>query len=146
MKPFNKEVNAESIDIFIGHQLRELRKSRNMTQEEVAIKLGFLTKSKKPLSYHTIINYEKGKSQFTVKFLLQLSKLFGVDITYFIRNKDMLIFDSPENPEIIVEVDKKDRVKFIKLLNSLKKLNNTDVIDHFINLINEFTKLVLKKK
>lgn len=65
----------------IGQKLRHLRKSKKMTQEEVAEKVD-ITRS-------TISNYEIGRRTPHLKDLTRLAAVFGVGLDYFgVADKD----------------------------------------------------------
>jgi len=133
-------MNISTIDKFIGKKLKSLRESKKMTQGQLAIRLGKLLKEGKTYSYHTIRNYETGKSKFTAQILFAISQIFEVDVTYFLKDKNRIVFNSPENPDIIIELENKEiRSKFISLYNSLQKVNNPFLMDKIISLIDEIT-------
>lgn len=65
----------------IGRKLKQLRKSKGMTQEDVAAKVD-ITRS-------TISNYEIGRRTPHLKDLSALASVFGVGLDYFgITQKD----------------------------------------------------------
>lgn len=82
----------------IGKKLKQLRKSKHMTQEDVAAKVA-ITRS-------TISNYEIGRRTPHLKDLSALADVFGVGLDYFgISPKDEAfdlisrareIFESPD--------------------------------------------------
>jgi len=60
----------------IGKNIRDLRQSKGMTQEELAEKL-FVTRQ-------TISNYEKGKTRPDIDMLIKMSTLLAVDVNYIL--------------------------------------------------------------
>ena len=56
----------------IGHQIQKLRKSKNMSQEKLAEKLG--------VSRHSISNWEREVSNPDLKTILEITKLFNVSL------------------------------------------------------------------
>ena len=85
---------------YIGKKLKQLRKSKGMTQEQVAERVD-ITRS-------TISNYEIGRRTPHLKDLSALAGVFGVGLDYFgISTKDETfeviarakeIFESPDVP------------------------------------------------
>jgi len=137
MSIIEESIDIDKVDQFIGQKLKILRESKKISQEGLAKRLGKLIKEGKSYSYHTIRNYEQGKSKFTAQILMSLSKIFKVDVTYFLRTKNRIIFESPNNADIIIELDKNLRTKFIKLYNELNKIENPCLIDKLIELMEE---------
>lgn len=69
----------------IGQKLKHLRKSRKITQQEVAEKVG--------LQRSTLSNYEIGRRSPHIKELQKLAEAFGVGLDYFgVQNTDE-VFD-----------------------------------------------------
>lgn len=58
---------------YFGKNIRYLRKLKNMTQEELATKLGYK-------SFTTIQKWESGDSEPNLKKLKQIAELFDIDI------------------------------------------------------------------
>ncbi|GAB3334055.1 hypothetical protein GCM10027299_42050 [Larkinella ripae] len=56
----------------IGKHIRDIRKSRGMTQKDLADKLG--------LAHPTIVFYEKGRNNFTVETLKKIGDALGYDL------------------------------------------------------------------
>ena len=68
----------------LGERLKALRKSRKMTQEDVAKALG--------LSKSTVGMYEQGRREPPYELLLKISELFGVSVDW------LLAREQPETP------------------------------------------------
>lgn len=68
--------------IMIGNRIKILRKELNLTQEELALKLGLKGKS-------SIANYEKGTISPSDDIKLQMSKLFNCSIDYLMGVSDV---------------------------------------------------------
>lgn len=64
----------------IGENLRKLRESTNLTQEELAEKLGY--------SVNSISRIENGKIPMTERFRTEASKFFKVNEAYFFLHDD----------------------------------------------------------
>ena len=85
----------------IGERVRQLRKSRGITQDELGIALGDKTNGK-PLSRGQISNLETGKRNFNIHQIKALANFFSVSI-------ETLGFDADE----IETVDLLERAKLI---------------------------------
>ena len=92
-----KTVNTRKI----GERIRQLRKSRGITQDELGYALGDKITGK-PLSRGQISNLETGKRNFNIHQIKALADLFNVSI-------ETLGFDSDE----IETVDLLERAKII---------------------------------
>ncbi len=68
--------------IMIGNRIKMLRKELNLTQEELALKLGLKGKS-------SIANYEKGLICPSDDIKLQMSELFNCSIDYLMGVSDI---------------------------------------------------------
>ncbi len=68
--------------IIVGNRIKTLRKELNLTQEELALKLGLKGKS-------SIANYEKGSICPSDDIKLQMSKLFNCSIDYLMGNSNI---------------------------------------------------------
>ncbi len=103
----------------IGKKLKQLRKDRFMSQEDVAIKMG-TTRS-------AISNYEIGRRSPHLRDLQRLANIFGVGLDYFgIYPKD----------------------DAVDLLERAKEVFNSPDVDRFTKeeLYREFMKLYLNMK
>lgn len=63
-----------------GERIKKLRKSKGVTQKELASRLG--------ISEQAISKWEKNLSNPSTKNLLQIAKIFGVSITYFYQSEE----------------------------------------------------------
>lgn len=91
--------------IMIGNRIKMLRKELNLTQEELALKLGLKGKS-------SIANYEKGLISPSDDIKLQMSKLFNCSIDYLMGISNVRDWNE-------VSLDKLD----IAFANGIKGLN-----------------------
>lgn len=66
----------------IGHQIQKLRKSKNMSQEKLAEKLG--------VSRHSISNWEREVSNPDLKTILKITKLFNVSLNQLIKGVEIM--------------------------------------------------------
>ena len=58
--------------------LKELRKEGNLTQKEVAERMG--------MNYFTYRNKERGEKRFNIEDVLKLSEIFGLSTDIIIKN------------------------------------------------------------
>jgi len=56
----------------VENRLRELRESANLTQEDIAIRVG--------VSRQTIISLEKGKYNPSISLAFKLARIFGLPV------------------------------------------------------------------
>ncbi len=98
----------------IGRKLKQLRKSRGMTQEDVAEKVK-ITRS-------TISNYELGRRTPHLKDLQKLAKIFNVGLDYFgISDADEAI-DLLERAKEVFQNPDVDRITKEELYQEFMKL------------------------
>ena len=71
----NKKGSAETIDLYIGERLKEIRKMQKLTQEFLADKIG--------VSFQQIQKYENGKNRISVGRLHELSRILKVPFDTF---------------------------------------------------------------
>lgn len=64
----------------IIQRLKELRKSKNFTQEQLASKLN--------LSVTAYINYETGKRDIPLTVIMKLSKIIGLDYNWLLTGEE----------------------------------------------------------
>ena len=93
-----------------GLAIKNLRLSKNMSQEELAFALGYSDRS-------AISIIESGKRFITFDTLEKLSKIFKVDISYFVdnnhtQNRINTMFITPP-PKVEIEDDVKAKIDVI---------------------------------
>lgn len=76
------EYRMESIDLdsFIGKKVKKKRSELGMSQGKLGKFLG--------VSFQQIQKYENGKNRISASTLLQISRILGVDFSYFIEGYD----------------------------------------------------------
>ncbi|TGX98799.1 XRE family transcriptional regulator [Hominisplanchenecus murintestinalis] len=79
----------------IGNRLKVLRKSKKMTQEELAELLGVSTDS--------ISNYENGKTTIMPEHLMEVCQIFNVSADYLLFNKKKLLFYNDIDYQVILD-------------------------------------------
>ncbi len=75
-----KKRHAETIDIYVGERLKEMRKMQKVTQEFLAEKVG--------VSFQQIQKYENGKNRISVGRLHDISNILKVPFNAFIEGFD----------------------------------------------------------
>ncbi len=71
-----KKGHAQEIDQLIGGRLKEIRKMKGFTQEDVADKLG--------ISFQQVQKYENGKNRISFSRLYELSKFMKTPLESFV--------------------------------------------------------------
>lgn len=66
--------------ISFGKRLKELREENNLTQKELAEKLG--------INAVTYLHYEKEQRQPSLELIADISVFYGVSVDYLLRLKD----------------------------------------------------------
>lgn len=79
-----KKKSAEDLNFYenIGDKIQEIRKAKELTQEDLARKLG--------ISRAVIAGYETGRAKIPLITLFNLAELFGVSIDYLITKRGSL--------------------------------------------------------
>lgn len=96
-----KSVNTKEI----GERVRQLRKSRGITQDELGAILGDKS-NRKPLSRGQISNLETGKRNFNIHQIKVLADFFSVSIeTLGVESNEIETVDLLERAKIIFEND-----------------------------------------
>ena len=106
----------------IGERVRQLRKSRGITQDELGVILGDKAAGK-PLSRGQISNLETGKRNFNIHQIKALADFFNVSI-------DTLGFESNE----IETVDLLERAKLIFENNDVPIDEKRELYEHIMGL------------
>jgi len=102
---------------FLGHRIRNLRKSKNMTQEELA--------AKSELRLEFILGVEKGQMDPSLEDLAKIAEALGVEMFDLVKGEQeekTLPEIRKEIIEIIDEMEKKDRKNLKLILEILRAL------------------------
>jgi transcriptional regulator with XRE-family HTH domain len=106
----------------IGERVRQLRKARGITQDELGVALGDKTTGK-PLSRGQISNLETGKRNFNIHQLKVLADLFHITIeTLGVESNEIETVDLLERAKIIFENDNVPMDEKQDLYESIMKL------------------------
>jgi len=88
-----------SIDERIGVQLRTLRQSRDITQEQLAKHLD--------ISFQQVQKYEKGRNRIAVATLVEICAFFRVPVTFFFDDlTEPIAADPVEQDPMLAEIRK----------------------------------------
>lgn len=114
-----KKGHAQEIDQLIGERLKEVRKKKNLTQEDVAEKLG--------VSFQQIQKYENGKNRISFSRLYELSIFMKEPLESFvsgIRQQNTGLADSSAqstlSPSTADSISQKETDKLLKIYYSLE--------------------------
>lgn len=106
----------------IGDRVRQLRKTRNITQDELGIVLGDRV-SGKPLSRGQVSNLETGKRNFNIHQIKVLADYFNVSIeTLGFESNEIETVDLLERAKLIFENDNVPMDEKQDLYESIMKL------------------------
>ena len=106
----------------IGERVKQLRKSRGITQDELGVILGDKI-SGKPLSRGQVSNLETGKRNFNIHQIKVLADFFNVSIkTLGFESNEIETVDLLERAKIIFENDKVPMDEKQELYESIMKL------------------------
>lgn len=106
----------------IGKRVRQLRKERSITQDELGMVLGDKTTGK-PLSRGQVSNLETGKRNFNIHQIKALADYFGVSIeTLGCTSDEIETVDLLERARLIFENDKVPMDEKQQLYDDIMKL------------------------
>ncbi len=113
-----KKGQAQEIDQLIGGRLKEIRKKKNLTQEDIADKLG--------VSFQQIQKYENGKNRISFSRLYELSSFMKEPLESFvtgIKQENLGMSDnsqSPLDPSYNDSISQKETDELLKIYYSLE--------------------------
>lgn len=117
--------NPDPIDMNIGKRLKVLRILHNVTQADVAAKMG--------VSFQQVQKYETGKSRMSASRLWDISRAFNKDVGFFFQPMDDLI---PETEENDLKVDS-EMLEFLSSYSRIKNQNIKDAVKSLMNSVGE---------
>lgn len=87
----------------IGDRIKELRQNANLTQAQLADKLGFTSQ--------TVSNWESGSREPDIAALAQLSSLFNVSLDYLLLGKqeETITLDDMDAEKAFIVINQKGR-------------------------------------
>ncbi len=104
--------------MFLGYRLKELRKSKNISQYELGQMIG--------VSKVSVSGYEKGTRIPSMPILLKIVKLFDVSIDYMLGRELNVVCE--DNQNITVLLSSKD-ISIIREIRNIPLLYN-DIADN----------------
>jgi len=104
--------------MILGKRLKALRKEKGLTQQE----LGDLINVTKV----SICCYEKGSRTPTLETLMDLTKVFNVDMNYFLGSDTYVVADNDENYGIRMAKEEINIIKELRLHPTLYEKLITD--------------------
>lgn len=113
-------------------RLSELRKSRGLTQEQLADRLG--------ISSSTVSSYERGIREPSLQMISDIADFFNVDQGYLLGDSPIrrkYAFDkdgSYEFQRIVDKITMTDNLTLIKILDKLLRMND-DELDVLNNML-----------
>jgi len=103
----------------IGQRIKSLRKSNNLTQEELGKKLNVTKVS--------VCCYEKGTRTPALDTLMDLSNIFNVSLDYFVGNDIFVVAE--EDNTYGMKMAKEE----IQIIEELRKTNNENIYNKLLN-------------
>ncbi len=104
----------------IGNFLRDLRKSKEITQEQLAEMLG--------VSNKTISRWETGTNMPDLSLLIEISKLYEIEIAEILEGEHKVQKESIQPEEIMFKVIEYGQDEKIKLLKDLNRMSVLGVV------------------
>lgn len=117
------------LDTEIGQRLRQARLVENMTQDDLAKKLG--------ISFQQVQKYENGTNRVSSSRLWAVSRVLGLPITYFYDN-----LDDTHISEAVDTSEERLPDSAIRVARMLNEMPDCDVKDKIFSLIKVVSKSV----
>ena len=97
--------------MFLGYRLRELRKSKNISQGDLGKMLG--------VSKVSISGYEKGSRMPSMEVLLRIIKLFDVSADYMLGRELNVVCENNQNVTVLLARNDIDIIREIRKYPSI---------------------------
>lgn len=119
--PQRKKGKANSIDEYVGTQLRQRRSLLGFSQEKLAEQVG--------ITFQQIQKYENGANRISASRLYEFSKVLDIPVTFFFDNYDQsespLIFGMADNDQSAFEgpddvLKRKETIELIRVYYSIE--------------------------
>jgi transcriptional regulator with XRE-family HTH domain len=129
------------IDDYIGRKLRTARIIRDLSQDELAKKVG--------ITFQQIQKYEKGLNRISAGRLYWFMKILGVDFSFFFKGIDEIMMQDEnattqfndsagyENNYIDIDYDSKETISLLRSYYSIKNPEARSKILALIKVIEE---------
>lgn len=106
-----KKGRAQGIDQHVGERLKQIRKQKGLTQDDLAEKLG--------VSFQQIQKYENGKNRISYSKMVELSQFLKVSLDSFIAGFDQSAQGMSDNAQESL-VSQKETDELLKVYYSLE--------------------------
>lgn len=127
----SKKGKSGDVDIVIGRNISFVRKQKNITQEELAKRLG--------ITFQQIQKYENGKNRVSASNLMTISKILDVPLTCFFS--EMINVEDLSKSQSVPNLFSSDTLKILRLLEAIKNKNVKRQLITFIeSFVNNFRK------
>jgi transcriptional regulator with XRE-family HTH domain len=134
-------MDKKSIILYYAKKIRAAREAQGLKQPDMAAILEISTQA-----YSSI---ERGESNFNIVQAAQIAEKLGTSLEDLLSKERKIIISERQggtttlenNSELVIEVDKGDSNKIFELVQSLNKIRNTEIKEHFFQLINHFARL-----
>ena len=106
-------------------RIKELRIEKNLTQKEIAVKLG--------LTAHNIGDWERGKAEPSAFWLTKLADFFGCSVDYLIGREDDfgVISNTNSEEEDLTELER----ELVDLFRELPEIRQETVLDSLRGMV-----------
>lgn len=111
-----KKGRAQDIDKHIGERLKQIRKQKGMTQEDLAEKLG--------ISFQQIQKYENGKNRISFSNMVELSRYLNVSLDSFLDSPSLASGLSDSNQATVPQKETDELLKVYYSLDDPKLRKN----------------------
>ncbi len=110
--------------------LKELRKSQHLTQEEFAKEIG--------ISRDTYKNYEQERTQMPYQMLIKIADFYNISLDFLLgrQNKNLIFTDSlsPEKKELINMIKNLNDDETLIVIGYISKLTNKPIDEVMKNI------------
>lgn len=105
-------------EIFVGAKIRQLRKDRNVTQAELAQKIG--------VQQSDLCRMENGEYKVSLETLFNILSIFEINIAEFFKDEKRagLSNDECEILKLFNSLDEKSKIEVLEFLKFKNKNNN----------------------
>lgn len=121
-----------SIDERVGVQLRTLRQSRDITQQQLAKHLD--------ISFQQVQKYEKGQNRIAVATLIEICTFFKVPVTFFFDGlPEPMVANPVEEDPVFAEIRKflasQEGIEFLRCYLAIRKTKARKSVSELVKLL-----------
>ncbi len=106
--------SPNTVDIYVGQQLRLRRQLLNLTQDKLGVMLN--------LTFQQIQKYEKGENRISAGRLYEIAKSLGVEINYFFPPIDSTVKDPMRDAKTLELIYYFNRIKKLEIAKDIFNL------------------------